>query len=84
MKAFKSYCQNDNDKFLKEGCVYSDEEIKKYTFKHQYESENFFPIRVSEYRLFTGMNPTFKREDLHFDADFECGNLDLAISIDPY
>ena len=34
-----------------------------------------------EYRLFTGMNPTIKKDDLKFDSNFECGNLDLAISV---
>lgn len=29
------------------------------------------------------MNPTFKKDDLRFDSDFECGNLDLAIYINP-
>jgi hypothetical protein len=37
-----------------------------------------------EYRLFTGMNPTLKKEDLRFDSNFECGNLDLAILISPF
>lgn len=29
------------------------------------------------------MNPTFKKDDLKFDSDFEGGNLDLAIYVNP-
>lgn len=29
------------------------------------------------------MNPTLKKDDLRFDADFECGNLDLVIYVNP-
>lgn len=27
------------------------------------------------------MNPTTSKSDLHFDADFECGNLDLVVKV---
>lgn len=30
------------------------------------------------------MNPTIKKEDLKFDSNFECGNLDLAILINSF
>lgn len=38
-------------------------------------------MRAEEYRLFKGMNPTASRDELHFDSDFECGNLDLAVRV---
>ena len=42
----------------------------KYEFKFSQEKEKIFPIRPLEYRLFTGMNPTVRKEDLCFDSDF--------------
>jgi hypothetical protein len=57
--------------------------MKKFVFKHADEKEKFFSIRSSEYRLFTGINPTLKREDLRFESNFEGGNLDLAICVSP-
>ena len=29
------------------------------------------------------MNPTVAKEEIHFDSNFECGNLDLAICTGP-
>ena len=83
MKAFKAYCGESEESIVPESSVYCVKDLKKYPFFHQGEPEKFFPIRVSEYRLFTGMNPTFKKDDLRFDSNFECGNLDLAVYINP-
>lgn len=33
--------------------------MNKFIFKYVNIHEKYFPIRMSEYRLFTGMNPTF-------------------------
>jgi hypothetical protein len=42
-----------------------------------------FPINLAENRIFTGMNPTVDTDELIFDSDFECGNLDLVMKVAP-
>jgi len=61
MKAFKSYGVNSRNQTVKEGCIYGISNLPRFLFHHNEEKEKFFPIRPSEYRLFTGVNPTSEK-----------------------
>lgn len=71
-KAFKAYSRGLNleDSMCKvqEDCY--KQSFLKFDFKFAYEKEKNYVIRALEYRLFTGMNPTVKKEDLRFDSNF--------------
>ena len=82
LKAFKAYSHQGGDSYQLNQQIYR-EGFDSYDFKHFLVKEKVFPIRPLEYRLFTGMNPTLRKDDIRFDSNFECGNLDLAIMVAP-
>lgn len=67
---------------MKEAFLYSKQDIPKYPYSKCKEKDIIMSLEDVDNRIFTGMNPTLDCEDeLIFDSDFECGNLDMVMKI---
>lgn len=81
LKAMKSYCWKEYEPFVKECFLYDATKLNRFEFSYSKEKEKAFIGRAAEHRIFTGMNPTVDSDELLFDSDFECGNLDVVMKI---
>ncbi len=76
----KAYCHKEYEQYVKDPMLYGVPKLKRFSFSYSKERETV-AIPMGGIRPYLGMNPTAESNELVFDSDFECGNLDIVIKI---
>ena len=74
----QEYAWKGAQRNVEEASIYQEEQISRYPYKHATMKTS---MQEPSPRPFRGMNPIGFPEDLHFDSNFECGNLDLVVKV---
>ncbi|KAL4450839.1 hypothetical protein ABPG74_011681 [Tetrahymena malaccensis] len=75
----RQFCGKDTYSFKFSSILFNDDVLKQFKVKIQDDTDTM--QQVDNIRIFTGMHPDFKKNQLNFDSFFEGGNLDMVVKL---